>query len=245
MFFLPITIFAQINIKNHSSIKPDTNLLFVGINNKIETTGIVIDTTSIDIETNLRLTSSNGKVSNQKWQKNIFWVSVHGQKTDTLRLYINNILTFTKIFDVRYIGNPIAKLGNITDTTVTVKEIISNPDITVRIPNCYYNHKMIVTSFDLFMVKSGDTIDLYQKHKLIDTYYDIDPENGETKKRFAIVFKKNTDKSTYGNKLTKKQQKRVKKLNTNDKLIIERIKVTCPNCVTRLLNPIILTIKKE
>ncbi len=238
LLFFPLTVLSQVNIRNLKLIDPDMNMLYIGFDNKIEISGINVDTTVL-------LTSSSGEAKRLNWDTTKFIVRVRRPGTDTLKLYKDSILILQKIFQIKIIGNPVAYLGNISDTIVSTKEIISNPQVNAFISDCYYDHRYYVYAFELSVIKSGDTTDTHKKIKIFDTFYDIDPKTGETKKIFKLNLERVSNKSSSGNQLTKKQLKHIKRLKNGDKVIIHKIAAGCADCRTRRLQPIILTIKEE
>lgn len=69
--------------------------------------------------------------------------------TDTLRLYQNAKLLIEKIYEIKKIGNPVAQLGDITNTSTTIQEILSNTKVEILIRDCYYRHNLTVRNFNI------------------------------------------------------------------------------------------------
>ena len=240
LFLSSLLSYGQIEIKNFSLIYPDMNLLYVGIENHIEITGIK-DTT------NLTLTSVTGEVLKFKSHKsNEFLLKQQYTKADTLRLYQAGKLILTKIYEVKSIGYPIAQLGKITDSIATVKEILAEPILCVVIPDCYYDHRFQIISFESLIIQNYDTINIVSvvEPGSIDTVWVTEPEPPyETKPVIETNHETRYDTITIGNKLLPHHINEIKKLKSGDTLVFHEIRAICPDCVTRKLNPIKITIK--
>lgn len=152
---IPLTLFAQVDIRNISLSKSDLNLLYVGVDNEIKVRGIEFDSSYI-------LTSSSGKVA--KGYNNEILVRVDRKGIDTLRIHFDNKLIFLKVFEKRNIFDPIAHLGSIIDTVTTVDEILENPILFAKIPDCYYEIRCKVNSYiPMFIKNPSDTIKTFKR----------------------------------------------------------------------------------
>lgn len=145
-----MTAIAQTNIQNVSLTNPDSNILYIGVDNIIKVVGLDTDTT-------IKLVSTTGKIS--KWSGK-FILRHTFAKSDTLWVYSsNNKILSSKVYDIKVIGNPVARLGHITDTITTVQEILTDTKINVVIPDCYYDHHFRVISFSVSVTNNiGDQI---------------------------------------------------------------------------------------
>ncbi len=241
LIFSSLSSFAQVDIINQSLTDSSLNILYIGCNNRIKILGFENDTS-------LRLVSSHPRTSIRKYENNVFRVGSHKIEPDTLRVYKGDSLIKMEMFDTYYLRDPIPQFGNITDTVATIKEIISNPTLSAIIPNNYYTgRKYYVISFNLFIIKSGDTTEIYNKRRIeVLTFYD---NNG--KKRRFLYIELNWDatpiegrpNSTDGSKLTKKQIRAIRRLKPGDKVCIERIKTFTVGGSLRNLGSIVITIK--
>jgi len=154
LIFLPITILAQLDIKNNSVTKSDLDVLYKGIVNNITISGL-------DHDTSLKLTSATGQVLQFKKDNvpNSFFVKADYANIDTLKVYQADTLLLTKIYEVKSIGNPVPQIGRIKDNSVTIQEILKDPTINVIIPDCYYDHGFRVIRFKTSLLRAtGDTI---------------------------------------------------------------------------------------
>jgi len=151
-----VTAIAQTNIQNISLTNPKLNILYIGVDNIIEVVGLETDTTII-------LISATGQI--YKWSDK-FILRHTFAKVDTLRAFSSDKILTSKVYDIKVIGNPIARLGHVTDTTTTVQEILIDTKINVVIPDCYYDHRFSVLSFSVSVTNNiGDQI-LKQKNIL-------------------------------------------------------------------------------
>jgi len=140
-----LTSNAQTSIQNISLTNPDLNILYVGVDNIVEVKGLDTDTT-------IKIVSATGQVT--KWL-NKFVVRQSLATSDTLSVYLSDKLIETRIYDIKKIGNPVAQLGNITDTTATIQEILSETKINAVIPDCYYDHRFRVIRFSILITDSN------------------------------------------------------------------------------------------
>nr|MBC8146470.1 hypothetical protein [Bacteroidota bacterium] len=155
LLFLPISIFSQVDLKNRSLTDSNLAILYIGIYNEIKITAYKVDST-------FNIKSSNGKVIESDWRNNSFTVKPHLGTVDTLTLFQNGKLILSKIYELKRIPDPIAQLGNITDTTATIKEILSNPELRIILPNCNYKMSFRVISYSALLIQnSGDTLNEY------------------------------------------------------------------------------------
>lgn len=204
----PLSVFSQIDLKNISLTDSNLAILYSRINNEIEITGLEIDSTII-------LMYSNGKAE-KSTKNNVFIVKPsYYPRTDTLSIYKNNQLVFTEIFEIRRIRDPQSYIGNKNQGKITIKEIISNPELIAYSPDCYYKFNIQVISFVVSLPdRSSDSL------KIIEI------------------------KST-SNKLSEKQIEKIKKLKDGDGITFQYITAQGSDKTIRTLNPIALTIKEE
>lgn len=158
ILFLPLTIFSQVDLKNISLTNPDLAILYIGIHNEIELTGLEYDSTYI-----VKYTKGFARIND--WGNGKFHVIPRIKTKDTLYLYRNDNLIFTKIFELKRLPDPIAQLGDITDTIATIKEILSNPNLNIILPNCYYKMSFRIVKFRALLIQnSGDTLNEYKSN---------------------------------------------------------------------------------
>lgn len=159
LIFFPLTTFAQVDIMNTALTDPQRTVLYTGVENTIEVSGLHKDTT-------LTLTSATGEVIKSKWNNNPnkFFVKTGYKDTDTLRLYQADRLVLTRVYEVKKIGSPKPQLGDIADTTATIQHILANPTLNVVIPDCYYDHRFRVFYFKVtFMNATGNILKTFDR----------------------------------------------------------------------------------
>lgn len=143
MFIFPFSLFAQVGMKNMSLKHPDSALLYIGAQNFIEISGL-------DNYTNLELKSSSGTVN--PFEDGKFHLLVRRQGPDTVLLFRNHKLIFTKIYSIKYIPDAKSQLGYITEKTATVNQILQNTKLYVVLPGCDYKHNFRIRSFELILI---------------------------------------------------------------------------------------------
>jgi len=184
---------------------PEKNILYVGIDNYIEITGIDIDST-------YNLTTIFSK-SHKGSNKNFIVRAQRSEITDTLKLFKNEKLIFSKVYNIKRMPDQYAQLGNIKDTVATLKEILSYPTLEIVNPvGGFFRIMVHVISFEIQFISNNPQI------------------NSE-----KIYCE--------GNTIPKKQRKVIKKLNTGDKIIFPGIWAAGGSFETRKLQPISITIK--
>lgn len=159
LLFIPLTILAQADIKNTSLTNPNLALLYMGIENRITVSGLENDTT-------LKLTSAAGQVVEFKWNNDprLFFVKINYADTDTLKLYQDDELLLTRVYQVKEIGYPIPQLGDIADSIAIIQQILENPTLNVVIPDCYFDHRFRVFCFKVTFLKAkGDTLKTFDR----------------------------------------------------------------------------------
>jgi hypothetical protein len=132
---------------------------------------------------------------------------------DTLKLYQNNHLIFTEIFQLKRIEAEFKpQLGEIKDNKARVPEILRDTKIKVIIPNSICRHTMKVVFFECLL--------LNEKGKV---FYSIHERS---------------------NQLPKKLIRKIRMLKEGDIILLQGIGANCPDCTTRVLADIRLTIIK-
>lgn len=139
-----------------SLTSPDSAILYVGVENKIEVTGL-------NEKAYIRLKSGKGEISRKNLSPSIFNVQVSSVGTDAIELYHNNKLILTRAFQIRTLTDPVPLFGNLTDSTATLQEIILNPTINVSLPNCYYNHDYRVIYFKTTILSSKGRVEVFDR----------------------------------------------------------------------------------
>jgi len=239
-FFWSFPGFSQYQILNNSLTDPSIPILYVGIDNIIEVKGI-------DDFLDYQLNDSFKKISKENNKKSIFriYINTSTANYDTVNLILNNQIIFTKIYKKEIIQDPIAMVGNITDSVASTQEIVSNTLLSVYIPECYYKFNYWILSYSVYFIIDGDSVpftQLYPKGS-IDS---IDVFTAETYKDSLILFTRTEDyyeDKIAGNHLPTALINRISKLKDGDRLVFHRIKAGCPGCTALSLDDIMIGIK--
>lgn len=138
---IPHLLMAQIRIQNISLKHSDSALLYVGVANIIKVSGI-------DNKDKFELTSSIGELSTIDLDQYQLKVT-SAVKTDTLNVFQNGKLLFSKVYEVKLLSEPSVKLGNILSNYASIVEIEKNKNLSVLLPNWEYKAAFNVVNFRL------------------------------------------------------------------------------------------------
>lgn len=139
-------------IKNMSLVKPDSNILFYPIDNKIQVLGTNQKT---------HIISKNGSTITS-YDSNTFRVTPKTLKPDTLLVYAGKELLLKKIFIVDTIPNPGIQLGYIQHDTATVQEILANKVLHAMFKGSLLNDPIQVLGFSTtFIGPDDDMLNIY------------------------------------------------------------------------------------
>ena len=140
LLFLSLLSHAQLKIENLALTKPDANFLYIGVDNKIEVSGVK-NTPLLRVEMNGMFYSAD--------VNGLFYVKAVKRDTSELHVYQNSKIVATKIYYTDRIPEPIVLLGAYRDTVVLKGEVLNYNKLRVVFPNCLYSHKSSVASFDI------------------------------------------------------------------------------------------------
>lgn len=140
-FFLPTLLSAQIRIDNISLKRPDSSLLYIGVENIIKISGI-------EKNAYTQLKSSGGELKNIGNGQYSLWVNSVKQP-DTLTVYQDGKVLSSRIFTVKLLSEPVLKLGAIQSNYATVDEIKRNSKLQMHLPNWEYKAAFKVMNFRL------------------------------------------------------------------------------------------------
>jgi hypothetical protein len=152
LLLAPVVSVAQVGLLNKSLTEPELDILYRGIENRIEVTGVD------DMET-LELRTLGGQTHRYSEATSAFLVKARSTSMDTLELFHAGVLMLSKTYETRIIEDPVARIGDITDTVATVEEILRDPTLHVFIPGSHYAHCFQVAYFELALFGiAGDTL---------------------------------------------------------------------------------------
>ena len=146
---LSVTVYSQINIINESLTDSSKNIFYIGVDNRISIIGLADNTIAI--------TGGGGAI--YKTGKGQYVVRVSTPTDDCKIILINGTKNiFRKSYKVRTIGELVATLSGIRDTTVSRNRVLLNPFLSIVIPNCFYQHNLQVVSFSAIFINNRDSI---------------------------------------------------------------------------------------
>jgi len=151
VLFPPLLSWGQVKSVNLSSKDTASRELFIFFENYLELRG-----TGYPLH-KIRLSLAHGNIEKSKTNQFIVHETEPGE--DTLYFYLNKKLIHSEVYLVKTVGNTIAQLSNISDSSISVLQITSNPFLAVAIPGSNYNHFFRVISFrSEFQSPSGEPI---------------------------------------------------------------------------------------
>ena len=141
---------AQIQVKNTSLTNPDLDILYIGVDNCLEVSGIY-ELPTIDV-----ISSGNQQIIRSDID-NSFIVRVRNPGFDTLSISYNGKILVRRIFRIRNISDPVLQLGSVKGTTASVTQILADKAIRIKLPDCHYNLVAQIISFQIgFSIKGSD-----------------------------------------------------------------------------------------
>ncbi len=150
-FTVSTNLFAQIDIINTSLLVPDSNTIFVGVQNvvSIEKAG----------KEKYELRSGRCHVQSNSTPEG-FIVMATSPGTDTLWAIHNGKKVYSKVFTLSFLPPPQVFLGSIRKDVASKEEIVANKGLVVRAGNFKKNTDMVILSYTVkiksSVVKEGD-----------------------------------------------------------------------------------------
>ncbi|MDI3322121.1 hypothetical protein [Pinibacter soli] len=143
-----LKIYAQVSIKNTSLIKPDTNVLAYGSENIL-----VVSGTSAKVD----LVSRVGNAVTPTGS-NQFAIRARNLNPDTLSVLSGKKLLLKKTFLIDTTFSIKVHVGNITNDTATVGEILANGGIKIVVNSLRNKPLSIVGFYTTFIGPASDTL---------------------------------------------------------------------------------------
>ncbi len=137
------SVIAQVKIINLSLLKPDSNILYVGIENKLKIQGL-------ENFNNIRLFHDGLRANSSK--DGIFYLHVPSRGISKIKIYYLKKRIISREFYKNVIPSPIAGLGIFSDTTISILDIINEQELKVFLPNCILNMKFGIRNFNTKIV---------------------------------------------------------------------------------------------
>jgi hypothetical protein len=148
--FSSFVAYGQVRFNNLSSTGKDENVLYIGVDNYIEVSGLHDNTSKPSFK------STHGEITKAEDKK--YLIRVNSTEPDTLKVYQNDSLRLTEVFSVKVIPHPVAQLGTSNDTVLSVAQIKLNPFLSVVLPGCAYKDNLEIISFSATIIDAiGDT----------------------------------------------------------------------------------------
>ena len=145
-FTVCANLFAQIDIINTSLLVPDSNTIFVGVQNvvSIEKAG----------KEKYELRSGRCHVQSNSTPEG-FIVMATSPGTDTLWAIHNGKKVYSKVFTLSFLPLPQVFLGSIRKDVASKEEIVANKGLVVRAGNFKKNTDMVIISYTV-KIKSNN-----------------------------------------------------------------------------------------
>ena len=138
--------YGQITIQNLNLTKPDTNILYIGLENNltisnIKETHFRIESTSSDIDTNF------GRIS----------IYPRFRNYDTLRIFDKKKLILQQVFKLVKLPDPEILVSGRKDSIILKEILLGTPRLNTYLPNCLYIYPYTITSFELNIQKQKNS----------------------------------------------------------------------------------------
>ena len=143
LFLIPVHGFAQISLKNTILKHPDSAILFVGVPNLMEISGLT-DADDIIIK------SETGTIKKSK-DGNFIVYENNTTKPEVISLYKGNQKVYSKKYSIQLIPDPIARFGYINGPTATIAQLLLNTQLYIVFPGSDYKGRSHVQSFRLLI----------------------------------------------------------------------------------------------
>ena len=135
-------------MQNAVLVRPDSNLLFSIVENRIKIVGLRFDST-------LKLKSKNPNTSiGPNMGKNDFTVFIRSSTTDTLELIKDGKLIFKKNYQIAKTCNPKILFGKDSSRIISINEILLNPGVDFTFL-CAYKLNVIIKGFTFSIVRNN------------------------------------------------------------------------------------------
>lgn len=225
----------SVGFRNLSLIEPALKLCYIGIDNVIEVYGI---TDLTDVELNAK----HARVFRQNSSFNHFSLFPNRLGLDTIAIFQGSKLLFQQVVEYAKINNLECRIAGLSSNQATVAQLLDKPELEIHIPNCFWNAKCRVVSFEAYKIGTNDTVLLVAPFKSggIDTIYVEDPITGEQTIEFRPVTERYAH--TNNNKLTDFQKSEIKKACRGEKFLFREIKAVGSDGSVRKLNDIVVEI---
>lgn len=257
-----LSTFGQIQMYNSSLRDSTKKLLYIGVDNKINLSGI-------KDRKNIKLISTSGKCTMDKLVENIFNIQPTTEVGDTLRVLVDDSIALMEIYEIKRVGDPIAILANTQDIYLTKDQIKSFPFLSVVIPECYHKIDFRIISYDVYFVLYDNQVPPFNARKfknrkmgeyktkfkradnnctigsVVQYIGEVGQYDPDTQELLNTKKIKMNQTEIYDNNLNQMHLEMVEQMQTGDKIVFEKIKIILVggDCSSRALRPLTVIIK--
>jgi len=139
VIIFPFNLPAQVNVINRSITDSSKKIVYTGVDNRLEITGLESFKT-ITITTNRGSLSKSGKL--------IYNLRTTSEYSFFITVIKDGLTVYYEKFNSEELSEPIARIGNIKDSIGTVDDILSNPVLSVDFPGSLYRDTCKITEFE-------------------------------------------------------------------------------------------------
>jgi hypothetical protein len=150
ILFLLVTYFsnAQVQLLNTSLARPDSSILFLGLENELTISGI-------NWSNNIKCTSTKCAID---IETGFIIVTPHQLGSDTLRIFNAKSKLFEKVFRIDTLPNPTMLIAGSADTFLHKDALLAVPNIAIVYTTCLFKSKARATEFEMTIVKKDKSI---------------------------------------------------------------------------------------
>ena len=171
---LPCCLPAQVNIINRSLTDSTMKIVYAGVDNRLEITGL---------ENFQRITITTTRGSLAKTGRLIYSIRTSGEYTLFISVIKDGLIVLHEKFNSEELTEPVARIGNLKDSIGTVDDILANPVLSVDFPGTFYRDSCKITEFE-FRDKLFESPLKTNGNKLTDEQIELIKK---TKKREDII----------------------------------------------------------
>jgi len=139
VIFFPYCLPAQVNVINRSLSDSTKKIVYTGVENRLEITGLESFKT-ITITTNRGSLAKSGKLR--------YNLRTTSEYSFFITIIKDGLTVYYEKFNSEELSEPIARIGNLKDSIGTVDDILSNPVLSVEFPGSFYIDSCKVTEFE-------------------------------------------------------------------------------------------------
>ncbi len=190
------------------------NIIYVGVSNNVWLKNLP---DGCEVKFNDKLTPPRDHYADDSFYiyKN-FFLTVDKEGSYILRVFKNNKEIFKKEYQAKKINNPVVRLGVVKDTFASVEEILAYPAVVCNIPNCLLKCIFSINSYEIHLLKNMNQ---------------------------GVFVRREEGRDLNGAEFRKEIIDEIKKLKKGDHILIDGIKASRPDAITRSFTPIKVTIK--